>query len=251
MIKSIRLGGNLPEWRLKDPMEKKPLAKEQESRGMLALYDDENARESVEIYGYEKSEDTLDSFGQKRAAEHRVMCITTSVDGYASAVYNFYRGEDQSYVQEYIFEEDDRFLAVCAVYKTKEIDLAPSGYRMRISREYALKDVMEEEEKKVMEFIEFLKSLPTITISILDKQGEKRTLAQILGDELKRHDFIKAELICRNSLDAAFMGWLHGGELHAKALVDLGDYYLKIKADDPVSIFQHMVNAMIDSVEKK
>ena len=64
------------------------------------------------------------------------------------------------------------------------------------------------------------------------------------------YDLLKGEVIERNGLDLAFIGYIDNGVFKTRAIIDDGDDYIMLCAEADAAKFQHVTNALIDSISK-
>lgn len=252
-VKKASLGKTLPEWHFTETLYEGLVDEKARALGLAGVYKSDVSMEDVRIYRIPKDGRSLEEYGKQEAEKLMVFCNMMDVSGYPAAVLNCYddNHEEPIYVQEYIFEDRDEFVKVCTIYKTREYDLSRADAVFRLPLEYSEKIVTEGREFVSIIYEEYCEKLPTFRLTQIEKQAEGRTLEEEIEYYGKEHKLIRGDLFKRNGLETAFMGWIENGKLYVKAVLDLGGTYVILNAEDPPQVFQHVVNAVIDSVRKK
>lgn len=220
------------------------------------------------------SGETLEAYGQERAAEKGVFCNTMTIDGETAAVLNYYQndGENGYIAQSYIYKGETGFSEVLYLFKTEEIPLGDSGLSVRIANGYTsgsdadslfpTEYVYETESDmlpalRIREFDKDYFSEATYSDELLPETTKEEfsllaldgwTLEEGIDFYADRYELKKGELMHRNGLDIAFIGYIDNGIFTVRAIIDTGSDYVMLCAEDDAAEFQHITTALIDSI---
>lgn len=275
-VDEIALGDGLPTFELQDgPYKIVPTYSDDDVQETLYTAQNTDAAD-VCVYSYGKADgQTLESFGQDWAAEYNVFCNMTSYDGYDCANVTYYKeidGEDYI-IRSYIFESEDEFKIICFLYKTEITELGESGKVISLINGYSAEDAADSVFPDETDYEYEDEYLPTIRIREFAKDyftadtfNEKLmpdttreeysawaedgwTLEEAIEFYDDNYELLKGELIQRNGLDVAFIGYIDEGVFYVRAVIDCGDEYIMLCAENDAAIFQHVVNALIDTID--
>lgn len=273
----VSLGENLPTWGFADTLYPAELPADASETGLTDIYkSDRQDIADAYIYHYPKEEGiTLEAFGQQQAADRKVFCNMTAYGDVPAANVTYYEtayGAD-NIVRSYIFEAEDEFVKVCSVHKTERIALGESDYTVAMPGGYTETEnaesifpyekvyTYEDEFLPTVRVRQFAKDYFTEALFDADRMegmsGEVYeacadqgwTLAEFVDLYGDRYKLLKGETFNRNGLDVGFVGYIDEGVFYVRALIDCGDDYIMLCAENDAAIFQHVVNALIDTVE--
>lgn len=277
-VDEIALGDGLPTFEFPEKLYRTALPDGIEDEDFItAAYTAENEdMPDVWIYSLGKADgQTLESFGQGWAAEYNVFCNMTEYDGCPCANVTYYRevdGEDRI-VRSYIFENDEGFAVICFLHKTEVTELGDSGKLISLlsgfSEETASDGVFpcetdyryEDEYLPMIRVREFAKdcfTADTYNSELMPNTTQEEysawaqngwTLEEAIEFYDDNYELLKGELIQRNGLDVAFIGYIDEGVFYVRAVIDCGDEYVMLCAENDAAIFQHVVNALIDTID--
>ena len=252
-VDRAELGNGLPQWHFTETLYEGHIDEKAGAMGLAGVYKSDVSKEDVRVYRIPKEGRTLEEYGKQESEKLLVFCNMMDVEGYPAAVLNCYddNHEEPIYVQEYIFEDSEEFVKVCTLYKTNEHELKLSDAVFRLPAEYAESVVTEGREYISMIYEEYCEKLPTFRLTQIRKEAEGKSLEEELKETGMEHELIRGEIFRRNDIELAFMGWIEEGKLFVKAVLDMGESYIILNAEDPPKVFQHVVNAVIDSVKDK
>lgn len=276
-VYSIDLGDGLPAWNFTEARYASKVTDAEKEAGVDAIYRTDTKKADVYVYRYEKaSGETLESFGQKQAEKYDVFCNITEKNGAPAASFcHFDRKDDGDFlVNSIVFETETQFVMVCAMYKTEKVKLADTDLCIHMMREYTMSKPEETTFPYEIIYTPENNYLPTVKIrrfakdyfnadtfdtsTLKDTTREKYleyaeggwTLEEELAFYADSYTMQKSEIIRRNGFDAAFMGYLDEGVMKVKAILDYGNEYIMICAEDSPEAYNHFVNALIDAIER-
>lgn len=274
----IELGDNLPTIEFSETHRSGKLPDDTKEQNLTDVYTTENeAAPDVYVYRYEKAEgETLDSFGAAQAEEHKVFCNMTEYAGVPAANVTYYQKLDgRDYiVRSFIFEDEAEFVKLCFMHKTKDLKLGQSalsfklmsGYSSYVNKDsvFPFEEVYEYEDEY----------LPTVRVRrcakdyfTADKYDESLipgtskehfeayavdgwSLDDVIAVYGENYELLKGEKINRNGFDIAFIGYIDAGIFYVRAYIDYGNEYIVLCAENDAPHFQHVVNALIDTISQ-
>lgn len=274
-VDEIALGDGLPTFESPEKLYLTALPDDADE-GLEAVYTTENEDvPDVWVYSFGKAEgQTLESFGQDWAAQYKVFCNMISYDDCPCANVTYYRnvdGEDRI-IRSYIFESDECFRVICFLYKTEVTELGDSGKLVSLMSGFREDTVYDEVFPYEREYEYEDEYLPLIRVREFEKDyftadsydaklmpdttreeysawaQDGWTLEEAIEFYDDNYELLKGEIIQRNGLDAAFIGYIDGGVFYVRAVIDCGDEYVMLCAENDASLFQHVVNALIDTI---
>ena len=272
--REIPLGDGLPTWQLAQPYTAAKLPADADERGLTAIYTADDGA-CVRVYRYEKKPGTtLEDEGQELAAAYQVFCNRIEVDGCPCANVTYYETVDgvPCIVRAYLFEGTEEFVKLCFLHETEQIPLAESDLQIRLMSGYTKAENLDSLPPHEAEYTYADADLPTVRIwqrSKADLQpelydaglSEKVTAGQLAAyardgwtqEEIVSlydgaYDLLKGELIRRNGFDVGFIGYIDTGVFYVKAFIDYGEDYIVLCAENDAAKFQHVVNALIDTI---
>ena len=275
-VDEIALGDGLPTFELSKALTKAAVPNDADE-GLQAVYTNVDADvPDVWVYSFGKADgQTLESFGQDWAAEHKVFCNMISYDDCPCANVTYYRNVDDEdrIIRSYIFESDESFRVICFLYKTEETGLGESGKLVSLMsgfREDTVYDGVfpyEREYKYEDEYLPMIRvrefgknyfTADTYNSELMPDTTQEEysawaqngwTLEEAIEFYADNYELLKGEIIERNGLDAAFIGYIDGDVFYVRALIDCGDEYVMLCAENDAALFQHVVNALIDTID--
>ena len=277
VYREISLGAGLPDWQFAEERYAAALADDAENPGLVGNY--QTGRESdadVLLYRFAKEPGmTLESVGQELAAEYNVFCnMTTFADCPAANVtYCEAAGDEDYLVRAYILEGRDEFVKVCFRHHTQKLPLGESDFALSMPagstvlperagvfpfetvysfEDEALPTVMVRQFAKDYFTAESFDALlcPGTSAAQYARYAENGwTQQEIIDIYDENFSLLKGELIHRNGFDAAFIGYIDEGIFYVRAFLDCGDDYIVLCAENDANIFQHVVNALIDTID--
>lgn len=269
-VNEVSLGDGLPAFEFSVPMNKADISEE----NLEAAYvTDNTTAPDVYVYSYEKADgQTLEDFGGEFAAQYKVFCNMISYEDIpcANITYELTDGKD-FIVRSYVFESDDAFKQICFRYKTEKTVLGESG------KTISLMDGWEEKTAdgafpaetdyeyadeylpliRIREFDKDYFTAETYDEALMPNTTEEEysewaedgwTLEEAIAFYDDNYELLKGELIWRNGLDVAFIGYIDEGIFYVRAVIDCGDDYVMLCAENDAALFQHVVNALIDTI---
>lgn len=263
-VREIDLGEGLPAWTLEEEY------REEKAPEGYAKHFSPARDEAADIYllSLPKGEgETLESRGQALAAEHQVFCNMISVEETPTdnISYADVEGGEPSIVRSYLFEGDKDFTELRFVYETEETAFGKDG--MTISMIEGFREEEDPESIYENETVYTFEDpyLPFMRVRAFDKDSfvaegaspedfdlwaeDGWTLEEIIACYDAEYDLKKGEIIHRNGLDAAFVGYIEDGVFYVRAAIDCGGHYLMLCTENDVPHFQHVANALIDTIK--
>ena len=274
-VSEVSLGDGLPTFEVAEENYKTVYPTDYDDPGLEIAYTTENnAVPDVWLYSFEKAEgQTLESFGNDIAARYKVFCNMISYEDVPCANITYYRnvGDTDCIIRSYVFEAEAEFKAICLLYKTTEAQLAETNKTIDLMSCYSEKetDSIFPYEKvyeyaddylptiRVREFGKDYFSAETYDASLMPNTTEEEysswaedgwTLEEAIEFYDDNYELLKGEIIQRNGLDAAFIGYIDEGVFYVRAVIDCGDEYVMLCAENDAALFQHVVNALIDTI---
>ncbi len=275
-VTEISLGEDLPVWMLDGEHTAERIPKNA-GEGLIGIYTDKSGLADVYVYSFPKEEGlSLEEFGQKLATERNIFCNMLTDRDVPAAVLNYYEsvGEEHSVVQAYIYESAGNFLEVCTVFKTELLPFGSGDLSIRMIREYAGEEKTGSPLAFDREYLTENDRLPTLRIREFSKdefpteilepdladavsEEEYSALAEggweaeeIISLYGESYDLLRGDVMFRNDLNLAFIGYIDEGIFKTRAFIDDGSDYVLLSAEAEASKFQHLTNALIDAIEK-
>lgn len=272
----VSLGDDLPVWEFTDTLYAEKLPGDAEETGLVGVYKTDKAdKADIYIYRYDKDGLSLEEFGGQQAGEHKVFCNMTSFKDVPCANVTYYDTAygDGCIVRSYIFEDGDEFVKLCSAHKTNAISLAGSDYTIRMISGYTeaentdsvfpYEEVYTYEDEylptvRVRRFAKDCFTPDTYDAALMPGTGREQyeayaadgwTLEEAVSLYDDNYELLKGELINRNGFDVGFIGYIDKGIFYVRALIDCGDEYIMLCAENDAVIFQHVVNALIDTIK--
>ncbi len=276
-VTEIPLGDNLPMWILDEAHIVAELPDNAGEQGLIGIYTTDTNQADVYVYSFPKEDDvSLEEFGQQQAAEHNIFCNMLTDRNVPVAVLNYYESmEDEHYiVQAYIYEADANFVEVCTMFKTEPVSFGSGDLSIHMIREY---DAQEQNDSPLIFDMEYLTEndrLPLLRVRQFSKNDfpaeaiepdllndvsdsqyaelaeDGWTLEEIISLYDESYDLLRGEVMYRNNLTLAFIGYIDDGIFKTRAVVDDGTEYVMLCAEAEASRFQHITNALIDAIVK-
>lgn len=222
--------------------------------------------------------ETLESYGQTRAAEHNIFCNMMDDHGTPAAVLNYFeRSENKPYiVQSYIYDRGAYFKESRHLFRTRAV--SPLGSSLNICLPCKYETVLSADSSFPYELICTCRDTdlpplkirrfpmndfpamyiaetdrltgisPELIASLADGGWTRDELAELYGSSFK---LMKREIVERNGLNIAFLGYADSGVLKVRAFIEDNDSYIMLCAEAAVSEFQHVTNAIIDSIQER
>lgn len=283
-VDEFSIGEGLPTWYLSKEYYAAELPDDAAEQDLYAIYKTDEADDpDVYVYRYEKQGKTLEDMGNELAGKYKVFCNMINYKNcpiaedddtpVANVTYYDTMGEEHYIVRTYIFEGSDEFVKLCLMNKTSPVQLGKTEYNLQMINGFE----SAEETDSAFPYEEVYKYdnhpyLPTVRIRQLPKdcftendysaealpETAKAEFAQFAADgwsmdEIiavykENFDLLKGEVIHRNGFDTAFIGFIEDGIFYVRAFLDLGDDYVIICAEGDAFRFQHVVNALIDTI---
>ena len=206
----------------------------------------------IRKYTWMKNGQNLEQAGQELAEENHVFCNQTMALSLPTENVTFYRkiaGKDYI-VRTYLFDTGKDFQILCFLHPTEEVPLVDSGYKINMISGYE----KSENKESLFPYEEVYtyqdENLPTVRIRQFDKDffAKDTTLDDITAYYAENKDLIKCDRSVRNGFDMVFLGYIENGELTARAYLDNKDEFICIGAEKDAKLFQHVVNALIDTI---
>ena len=244
----IKLGSDMPVWVLEGSVTKSSLPEDAASRHLTKVYKTDSDLPNVYVYTYPKDSMSLEEIGNTQASEYNVFCnmITDHDKPCANFIHRYDEGNEVYIAQNFMYEASNSFVKITFLHKTEETAIGDSGAEIRMMKEYS-------EEEIAVDFASFAHAyetestlLPSIGISEFAKNN--LTLEDHIDMYDEKYDLIKGEIIHRNDIDAAFIGYINDGIFSVRAIIDNGNDFIMLTADDTAERFQHVVNALIDTM---
>ena len=269
--REIALGDGLPVWETEFEVRKAKLPKDAASSGLCEVYAAKQGTPTVEISRLEGNGMSLEEYGQALASEHGIFCNLIEDRGVPAAVLNYYNEQEQVIEQVYIYQTEEGFTRVCTKYPTEEKPFGSDGATFHMIRGYEEK-IISRDEPYAAEYSIDSKKLPAVAVrefsadatsdeaiaAGFDAEGDAEafdayaqdgwTMEEWIAFYEERFDLKKGEIIERNGLDAAFIGYVDDGIFKVRAFLSMGDGYVLLSAEDDAADFQHVTNALIDTV---
>lgn len=276
-VTEIPLGDDLPVWRLDGVHTAAELPDNAQERGLIGIYTTDTDRADVYVYRFSRENGvSLEEFGMQQAAERGVFCNMLTDRNVPTAVLNYHECMEGNHyiVQAYIYDAGADFVEVCTLFKTEPVSFGSGGLSIRMIREY---DAQEQNESPLNVGTAYFTEndrLPLLRIRQFSKQdfpaeivepdllntvSEEQyaalaedgwTLEEIVLLYDESYDLLRGDVMCRNDLTLAFIGYIDGGIFKTRAVVDDGTEYIMLCAEAEAARFQHVTNALIDSIEK-
>lgn len=246
-VTEVTLGEGLPRLEFAVPMTDTELPADA-SAEMKHFYTSETDEPDVYVYQYDKNDMTLEDFGNAQAAEHKVFCNMIEQDGISVANIVYYEVVDEIHyiTRAFIYEAEDSFVKVCWAHKTEEADLGNTGNKLYMMKQYDAVPANVTGDRYEMRYMPQTDVLPRVTVSEFPKGSD--TLQGFIDGYAAEYELKKGELIKRNGFDAAFIGYVDQGVFYVKAYLDCGETYVLLEAENEAPKFQHVVNALIDTI---
>lgn len=280
-VTEIPLGEGLPVIKTGEPYVEN-LPADAEDQGLVKIYTSHTDQPDIYLYNVPKTaEETIKTFGEKLAKEHGVFCDIIQKEGVSAAVLNYYLcvGDEHFMVQEYIFEGKDYFVKLAYRYETEKTPLGSTGLSFRLIKGYISGDEAEVNSESTLSYEKIYTinndDLPEVIICQFNKNGftaesyRERlfkkttseqlaayaengwTLEKIIALYKENYDVKKAEIIHKNGLDIAFIGYVDQGIFYVRAFIDHGSDIILLGCEKEAGKFRHMTNAFLDSIEQK
>ena len=206
----------------------------------------------VRQYTWMKNGKSLEEAGQSLAEEYHVFCNQTTAFSLPTENVTFYRkvAEKDYIARTYLFDTGKNFRLLCFLHPTEEIPLVDSGYKINMISGYE----KSENKKSVFPYEEVYtyrdENLPTVRIRRFDKDyfDKETSLDSITEYYAENYDLVKCDRSVWNGFDMVFLGYIENGELTARAYLDNKDEFICIGAEKDAKLFQHVVNALIDTI---
>lgn len=273
----IPLGDDLPVWVLDEVHTVASLPDNAGEQCLIGIYATDTDRADVYVYRFPREDGvSLEEYGQRRAAERNVYCNMLTDRGVPVAVLNYHEcAEGEHYiVQAYIYEADSDFVEVCTLFKTEAVPFGAGDLSIRMIREYDAQAqngsplvfdtvyLTENDRLPLLRIRQFPKNdFPANVIEpdLLPAVSEERyadlaedgwTAEEIISLYGERYDLLRGEVLFRNDLTLAFIGYIDDGIFKTRAVVDDGTEYVMLCAEAEASRFQHVTNALIDAIKK-
>ena len=270
----IPLGDGLPTWQLAQTYTAAKLPADAKAQDLTAIYTADDAA-NIYVYRYEKQDGaTLENMGQELAATYKVFCNMVEVDGCPGANVTYYEamGDAHYIVRSYLFEGTEEFVKLCFLHKTEQISLAESDLQIHLMSGYTKAENLDRLPPHETEYTYADEYLPTVRIwqrskldllpelydaglsgKVTDEQyaayaKDGWTLEEIVSLYDGAYDLLKGELIQRNGFDVGFIGYIDAGVFYVRAFIDYGEDYIVLCAENDAAKFQHVVNALIDTI---
>ena len=277
LVTEISLGDDLPVWMLDEVHTVAELPDNAEEQGLVGIYTTDTDKADVYVYSFPKEDGvSLEEFGQMQAAEHNIFCNMLTDRDVPVAVLNYHEViEDDHYiVQAYIYEAGAQFIKVCTMFKTEVVSAGTDDLSVRLIREYEGQpqsdsplefDTVYATENDRLPQLRIRKLSgndfpadvvePDLLTAVSDEEYAALAADGWTPDEIvslydECYDLLKGEVMCRNDLDLAFVGFVDEGIFKTRAVIVDGDDYLMLSAEADASKFQHVTNALIDAIDK-
>ena len=276
-VTEISLGDDLPVWMLDGEHSVEALPDNAEEEGLIGVYTTDTDKADVYVYSFPKEDGiSLEDFGQQKAAERSIFCNMMTDRGTPAAVLNYYDsiGDEHYIVQAYIYESEKAFVEVCTMFKTEVVSAGTDDLSVRLIREYEGQpqsdsplefDTVYATENDRLPQLRIRKLSgndfpadvvePDLLTAVSDEEYAALAADGWTPDEIvslydECYDLLKGEVMCRNDLDLAFVGFVDEGIFKTRAVIVDGDDYLMLSAEAEASKFQHVTNALIDAIDK-
>lgn len=276
-VTEISLGEGLPVWMLDGEYTAAKLPDHAEEAGLIGVYTTDSNRADVYVYSFPMEDGlSLEEFGQQQAARRNVFCNMLTDRDVPAAVLNYheFREGEHYIVQAYIYEAGANFIEVSTMFKTELVPFACGDLSIRMIREY---DAQEQNDSPLLFDTVYLTEndrLPMLQIRQFSKNdfpadviepdlihavsdGQFAALAEggwtqeeILSLYEASYDLLRGEVMVRNDLTLAFIGYIDEGIFKTRAVIDDGTDYVMLSAEAEAARFQHITNALIDAIEK-
>ena len=222
----------------------------------------------IQIFADAKTDKTLEEFGQSQAEMHNVFCNMMG----DTAVLNYYLGG--RFVQDYIAERNNVFFTFSYVYKPEKHTVSGSDMSFLLPAGYTGTTDADSAFEHEVDYAPNSESFPDLSVRSFAKDyftadrydanvftgTTKKQFASYakdgwtLDEWLKlygeNHELVRGEIMKRNGLDLAFIAFVEDGIFNVRAVIDDGDGYLLLCARDDAASFQHVTNAIIDTISK-
>lgn len=206
-------------------------------------------------------ESSLEEFAQARAAEQGVFCNYLPRLGQNPAVLNYadaLNGEPRLN-QCWIYEDEEAFVQVSVLYHLESMELAP-GIQISIPLGYSREAVPDSIFPEETMFQSHNLDLPTLRVRAFGKNvfeddlelaeysEDGWTLEEWIAAYGARYSLLKGEILHKNGLDIAFIGYIEENCFKVRAVIDCGTQYRMLCAEAPKDSFQHVTNALLDLI---
>lgn len=273
-VTKIELGEGLSPWTLSEERYEDALPEDAAQQCLTAVYRTDGDGADIFVYRYPKEDGvSLTDIGQAQADENGVFCNMMTDNGVPCANSVFAR--DTGLVQTYLYEGEDDFVKVSLEYKSDAVPLGDSGLSILLPKGYSAQENKDSVYPYDVTYTTDCPYLPTVEVRSFGKDlftsgdfdAEKfdefdgALFSSLSSDGLtaeeeielysQAHDLIKGEMIKRNGYDVAFIGYIENGKFYVRAFVDNGDELLAIGAQAQTAAFRHVVNALIDTIDKR
>ncbi len=276
-VTEIPLSENLPVWMLNEVHTVEELPENAEERGLIGIYTSDTDKADVYVYSFPREDGvSLEEFGRQQATERNIFCNMLTDRDVPVAVLNYYDSvEDEHYiVQAYIYEAGEHFIEVCTMFKTALVSFGCGDLSIHMIREYDAKT--QNDSALVFDTVYLTDNdrLPTLRVrqfpqndfptdviepALINTVSEEQYAAlaedgwtpeEIISLYDKEYDLLRGDVMCRNDLVLAFIGYIDDGIFKTRAVIDDGTEYVMLSAEAETSKFQHVTNALIDAIEK-
>lgn len=274
-VTEFQIGEGLPVWKFNEPRHEKGLPANAEELGLVKIFAGDEEKADIYVYEYEKNDMTLEEKGKEEAGEYKVTSsIRVSNDRYtATYIYFDAKSEEKNIVQAYIFEGLKKFVKICVRYKTDQIIIGDSNLTFRLPKGYSVRKIHDDVFPSVFQYTSNTEYMPKITARVFNKDyftGDmydgslennisKYVFEQYANDGWTLHEAAdiyakmfaplqREEIMHRNDLDIAFLGYKQDDNLSARAVIDNGKEYVMLCIDDKEDEFVHILTALIDSI---
>lgn len=224
---------------------------------------------NIDLYGDGKNGYTLEEFGQMQAKKHNVFCNMMG----DSAVLNYYYGG--YFCQDYITELNGTFFTVSYGYISEKHTVSGTDMSFMLPVGYTGTADNETAFEHETDFAPGSSNFPDLSVRTFAKDyftADKYDAAIFPGttkeqftsyaedgwtlDEWlklygENHELVKGEVMKRNGLELTFVGFVENGIFNVRAVIDDGDGYVLLCASDDSAEFQHVTNAIIDTISRK
>ncbi len=271
-LTEIPLGGELPSFQLERPVKEVNLSDSDTQQNIVASYAGEGL--TVTVFKLPNTSNlTLREYGTAQAEKLHVYCNLVSYEKSPAAniCYADTINDKPCLVRSYIFSGKGEFVKINLNYETAAEPLGKTGKTIRFITGYSKSNTESSPFKNETLFTYEEPYLSTTRIREFDKtqmltqydpalfpktgkdgydklEANGWTLEEFITLYGQNHELKKGELIKRNGLDVAFIGYVENGHFFVHAFIDCGDSYVDLTAENDADHFQHLTNAMLDTV---
>ena len=276
-VTEITLDKSLPVWMLKEEHTVAKLPDNAKEQGLIGAYVTDTDLSDVYVYRFPGADGvSLEEFGGQKASERHIFCNMLTDREVPAAVLNYHDTMDGEHyiVQAYIYQAGADFIEVRTLFKTKPIAFGASDLSIHMIREYEAEEQKdspllfdteyrtENERLPLLRIRQFPKDdfpveviEPELLHAVSEEEyaalaGDGWTLEEIVSLYREGYDISKGEVVIRNGLPLAFIGYIDDGIFKTRAFIEDGTDYILLSAEAEVMRFQHVTNALIDAIEK-